>query len=565
MKTFKKIFSLLLAAVLLFSLASCGSPKENQNTAKNETKTEPNGLYVLNDSGEAIVSDVDFSSYKDTDDNARVFYEIFVGSFSDSDGDGTGDLRGIINRLDYLNDGDPENGESLGIEGIWLTPIFTSRSYHKYDVVNYYEIDPAFGTMDDLKELIKLCHERDIKLILDLVINHTSTGNEWFKNFTVAQRSNDTADPYYNFYSYYGKGESAEAGKHYAQIAGTDIYYECNFDGGMPELNYDNMSVRTAVLDVAKYYLDMGVDGFRFDAAKYIYLGDTQKNVDFWRWYISELKAINPDIYTIAEVWDSDGVTDQYFKILNCFNFTESQSGGLIAEATKEGTISKLTSYVQKYIDKVQSERNDAMIVQFISNHDMDRAAGYLAPSGFNMQFAANLYILSPGSPFIYYGEEIGLKGSRGGANTDANRRLAMVWGDDDTIANPEGTTYNMDNQVQQGVKDQLAADDSLLTYYKKLLMVRAANPEIARGKYTALSISDSKIGGFTSEWDGNIVCVLHNPTVEAKTIDLSTIKGAESFNTIAAFIGQGNASLDGSQLTIGEKTSVVLRIQQGQ
>ena len=98
----------------------------------------------------------------DTQDNNRVFYEIFVGSFSDSDGDGTGDLRGIINRMDYLNDGDPASGNSLGIEGIWLTPIFLSPSYHKYDVTDYYQIDPAFGTEEDLKELIALCHERDV-------------------------------------------------------------------------------------------------------------------------------------------------------------------------------------------------------------------------------------------------------------------------------------------------------------------------------------------------------------------------------------------------------------------
>ena len=98
----------------------------------------------------------------DAENNHRVFYEIFVGSFSDSDGDGTGDLRGIINRMDYLNDGDPASGKSLGIEGIWLTPIFLSPSYHKYDVTDYYRIDPAFGTLDDLKELAALCHERDV-------------------------------------------------------------------------------------------------------------------------------------------------------------------------------------------------------------------------------------------------------------------------------------------------------------------------------------------------------------------------------------------------------------------
>ena len=117
------------------------------------------------------------------DDNYRTFYQIFVGSFSDSNEDGIGDLRGIINRFDYLNDGDINSGKSLGIQGIWLSPIFTSPTYHKYDTTNYYEIDPKFGTMDDLKELIALCEERNVKLILDLVINHTSHMHPWFKEF----------------------------------------------------------------------------------------------------------------------------------------------------------------------------------------------------------------------------------------------------------------------------------------------------------------------------------------------------------------------------------------------
>ena len=124
---------------------------------------------------ELQVDDVVFYDGWDVRDQHRVFYEIFVGSFSDSDGDGTGDLRGIINRMDYLNDGDPQSGRSLGIEGIWLTPIFLSPTYHKYDVTDYYQLDPAFGTMDDLKDLIALCHERDVKLILDLPLNHTGS------------------------------------------------------------------------------------------------------------------------------------------------------------------------------------------------------------------------------------------------------------------------------------------------------------------------------------------------------------------------------------------------------
>lgn len=556
MISIKKAAALMLAAAMTAGLAACGKPA---------AKSEPNGLYDMTKNGEAIVSGIDTSAagkakQKDESDNARVFYEIFVGSFSDSDGDGTGDLKGIIKRLDYLNDGDAFSGKSLGVEGIWLTPIFTSSSYHKYNVDNYYEIDPKFGTQKDLEDLIKACHKRGIKIILDLVINHTGRDNEWFRNFNVAQKGGDIQDPYYNFYSYYREGEEYPVGRRFQKLLGIDVYYECNFDTSMPELNFDDEGVRKAVLDVAKYYLDLGVDGFRFDAAKYIYLGDIDKNVEFWNWYMGELRKIKPDIYTVAEVWDADSITDKYYDALNCFDFAVSQVNGLIAETAKAGDANRFTSYVERYLGRIDGLNEDAMIVPFISNHDMDRAAGYLTPASYNMQFAANLYILSPGSPFIYYGEEIGMRGSRGSANTDANRRLAMLWGDDDKVSDPEGTTYSKDSQADTSVKEQLALDDSLLTYYKRLIMIRAANPEIARGEYKALQLSGTKAGGFISTLNGSSVCVLHNPSNGTATIDLSTVSGAENFKKISAAIGQGSASLDGTKLTIEGRTSVVLR-----
>lgn len=153
------------------------------------------------------------------DDNYRVFYEIFTGSFSDSDGDGIGDLRGIIDRMDYLNDGNINSGESLGIQGIWLTPIFSSPSYHKYDVIDYYEIDSDFGTQEDLVELLQVCHERNVKVILDLVLNHTSSSNQWFLSFAEAHRNGDTASPYYDYYTYVTK-ETQVSGRTYRQIPG---------------------------------------------------------------------------------------------------------------------------------------------------------------------------------------------------------------------------------------------------------------------------------------------------------------------------------------------------------
>ncbi|MBQ7455704.1 MAG: hypothetical protein IJS53_04610 [Clostridia bacterium] len=518
------------------------------------------GRYRLDEKGEAMIDDVVFAEGWDAaSDNARVFYEIFVGSFSDSDGDGVGDLRGIVNRLDYLNDGDPTSGLSLGVEGIWLTPIFSSPTYHKYDVTDFYRVDETFGTMDDLRELVEKCHERDILVILDLPINHTSTQNRWFKNFLNAHLMNNPNNDYYDFYDWLNRGDPQPAGRHYAPSSVSGLLYEANFSDSMPEPNFDNELVRQAMLDVALYYLDLGVDGFRFDAAKYIYFGDNEKSAAFWEWYIGELRAVKPDVYTVAEVWDGDGVIDRYIPSTNCFNFNASQTSGIIAETAKAGDANRYTAYIQRTVDHLHEINDEAMNILFIANHDTDRAAGYLTVASGQMKMAANLYLLSPGSPFIYYGEEIGMRGSRGGANTDANRRLAMLWGDGDTVADPVGATYEASKQTQYPVTTLYGWGGGLYNYYKRLIMIRKANPEIARGEYTALTIPDSKMGGFTSTWEGRTVAVLHNTTQRDLTLDLAAFPGLAGME-IVNFIGEGAARLEGTVLTLEAQTSAILR-----
>ena len=570
-----------LLLVFCLCLGACGKKNESSGadtapaeTTPAETETEPvetsgemdkSGQYPLDPkTKEAVITGPEFVSAGPTGDNARVFYEIFVGSFSDSNGDGVGDLRGIINRMDYLNDGKPDSGESLGIEGIWLTPIFRSPTYHKYDATNFYEVDSSFGTMDDLKDLIDICHERNVKLILDLALNHTSTNNKWFIEFKNAHAAGDVSSPYYDFYSW--GTQSYLSGRAFARINDTDHYYECNFFTGMPELNFDNEAVREEAVNIAKFYLDLGIDGFRFDAAKYIYFGDNAASEEFWAWYITELKKIKPDIYTVAEVWDSDSITQLYYPALNCFNFTVAQSSGLFADAARMGNVNGLTNYTENYLKTVQAMRADAMFVPFIANHDTDRSAGFLTVASGYARMAANLLILGPGSPFMYYGEEIGIKGSRGSANTDADRRLAMLWGDGDKVKDPSEATYNRKNQQSNGtVADQIGDGDSLYSYYKKLIMIRNANPEIARGTYTSLNLQGTSAGGFIAELNGSKCLVLHNTTGKAVTLDLAEI-GAGEFTKIAAFIGETSledpvrTALDGTKLTIDPQTSVVLR-----
>ena len=497
----------------------------------------------------------------DAENNHRVFYEIFVGSFSDSDGDGTGDLRGIINRMDYLNDGDPASGKSLGIEGIWLTPIFLSPSYHKYDVSDYYRIDPAFGTLDDLKELAALCHERDVKLILDLPLNHTGAQNSWFRYFRNTHLNGNSSNIYYDFYTWLNPDDPVPSGRRFRRLYQPDLLVEANFSDDMPELNFDSPYVRQAVLNVAAYWMEQGVDGFRFDAAKYPYFGDHSTNADFWAWYMAELKKINPDVYTVAEVWDGDGIISRYLGAFNCFHFSTSQADGVIAETAKGGDVNKYAQALQSYLQSIHAVNPDAMNIPFIANHDTDRASGYLTVASGRMQAAAALYILTPGSPFIYYGEEIGLRGSRGGANTDANRRLAMLWGDGDTVKDPEGSTY--DKQTPYSVKDLENMSGSVLQYYRKLMAIRKANPEIARGDFTALSFPETKLGGYLCAWNGSTAGVFHNTTDRLLSVDLAAATDL-AFTQVAAALSvdptECIAELEGTVLTLGPQTCAVRR-----
>ena len=518
------------------------------------------GIMVL--SSAVVGCDKKHAPAPDTvDDNYRTFYQIFVGSFSDSNGDGIGDIRGIINRFDYLNDGNVNSETSLGVQGIWLSPIFSSPTYHKYDAKDYYKIDWRFGEEKDLKELVDLCHERNVKLILDLAINHTSNQHEWFLQFKEARMNGDVDHEFYDYYSCVTTAEK-QGGIQYQKIAGVDCWYECNFDGAMPELNYDNPEVREAMLDVAKHYLDLGVDGFRFDAVKYIYYGDTQRSVDFWEWYMEELRKLSPDVYCVGECWSGETEILDYYSAMNCFNFAMSQAEGMTASAAKgNSSILKYTNYVESYQKKVLARNRDGMVMPFLSNHDMDRIAGAFVTEN-NMRMAANLNILCTGSPVIYYGEEIGMRGSRGSASTDANRRLAMLWGDGDLIKDPVGSTYPADKQISTTVADQMEDEGSLYRYYCKLLSIRHRYPAIARGVYTSVDCGQKNLGGFLIEYEGEQLLLLHNTSTEEISYDLSQCSDLKNFSvsTVCDDIGQGSARLDGTVLILGPQTSVVAK-----
>ena len=565
MTKFTKIRSLLaillLACMLIsvFALASCDLFGKNTTTKKKKPTTNPN----------AIVDPID--------DNYRTLYQIYVRSFADSDGDGIGDIRGIIETFDYLNDGDISSGTDLGVQAIWLTPIFDGNSGHNYDAIDFYSIDPEFGKMEDFVELVKLCDKRNVKLILDLALNHTSTICEWFRESKDAHINGNTSNKYYNYYNWsYRSNSQEEVPAGYVNVKDTNWYYESRFDtadGSMPDLNYGYMddkaktytpnAVAKEMLNVAKYWMDLGVDGFRFDAVKYIYYENHVKSSAFYNWYTGELRKKNPDIYLIGECWDDETDILQYYSSMNCFNFPMVDNGTIASVAMNNSSIKGFTSGIQNFQSSILKKNSNGMLSCFLSNHDMDRSAGYINYDNAR-KMAASLYLLTPGTPVIYYGEEIGLLGS-GDSPEDANRRLPMKWEDVYDCRYPQEATYKKDWYApdKNTVFDQEDNENSLLNHYVNVLKIRHSYPAIARGTYKSIDGGKSYFGGFYVTYNNESMIILHNTspnktvTVNLKTFSL--LSGYSRFELLE-FVGVNDATIEGTTLTLGPQTTVILQ-----
>ena len=409
------------------------------------------------------------------DDNYRNYYEIYVGSYCDSNDDKIGDLNGVASKLDYI--------QSLGYTGIWLMPINSSPSYHKYDVANYYEIDSSYGTIDDLKNLIKECHKRNIRLILDLVLNHSSITNEYFikatkayskylKGITLTTEEDEFKD-FYNFYL-----EPQKNIKTY-QVPNENFYYEGNFSSDMPEFNCNSIYVQNEFKKIIKYCVDMGIDGFRLDAVKYYFINSDSKNISFLNDLIKYCRTLNKNIYVIGECWDSYSVISDYYKseLDSFFNFESYGSTGFIVNSLNmEG------GWLKTYYRGLESNyliTEKYIPAPFLCNHDTPRIA--LESSDDNTKFLFGLLSMLNGSAFTYYGDEIGMVGTNKGDNAcDQNVRIAMNWNSNTLCKNPVGTTVA--KYVFGTVDEQINNEDSILNYYKRANYLRNKYPAISRG-----------------------------------------------------------------------------------
>ena len=552
MKIIKRAVYVILLCTLL-CITGCSQSQKTDQEAGDEKPA------VSFDASNAVGSEKTAASYvqmldynKDltwaqADDNYRTTYEIFVYSFCDSNGDGIGDLRGICSKLDYI--------ENLGFDAIWLTPVHPSSTYHKYDVDDYYAIDPAFGTMEDYEALLKECHERGIRVYMDLVLNHTSEDNGWFAAASdylhelPSGAEPDVSDcKYFDYYNF-----SRESSGGYAPLDGTDWYYEARFWSEMPDLNLSSEAVRGEIRDILAFWLGKGVDGFRLDAVTYYIYADPEANVEFLRFLTEAGRSIRPDCYFVGEAWTDRNTIAQLYAsgIDSLFDFPFSGNEGFIANIIN-GTY-KASDYVKGMLlaqEAYSSANPDYVDAPFYTNHDMGRSAGYYAADDgpvTKMAYAMSLFMT--GNSFVYYGEEIGMKG----AGKDENKRAPMYWSDDpddpDMCAGPP----DMDEFPMKfpSAAEQMKDNLSLLTWFREVIRVRNAFPAIVRGTTEGVDLlSDDNVAAFIRrDSENDDLLIVMNLRADSAVKEMTGIvsvadgadsTGAESPLTLAAVLNTG-------------------------
>lgn len=402
---------------------------------------------------DTITDQYGVSSTSDSFSSLGVGYQIFVASFKDSDGDGLGDIKGVTESLDYLQD--------LGVQALWLTPIQKSDSYHGYDISDYYAVDPKFGTVDDYRELIYKAHQKGMKVVMDLVLNHTSKNNPWFVKSQWNEKTLLTDGSEIKWRDVYTwkyktdtirKANIVENGKGGYKINGysnitveedarsnnpswykdgeSNYYYYGKFGSGMPEINYENKATRKLIIDMAKYWMSFGLDGFRLDAVKHIYMSDEAysssdviipdvgkktaydeergqeitkefnyssnltKNLTWWKEFAGELKEVYPNCFLVGENFDGWGTrTAPYYQALDSqFSFSTyyhipayiyNNAGGASTYAYSQAkeTFEPFAGNGPYVLDDGVSQvsvpggkRTNFIDGAFTSNHDVNRA-----------------------------------------------------------------------------------------------------------------------------------------------------------------------------------------------
>lgn len=535
----KKKF-LVSSSLILFTISGCAN-KESTVEANTSTVSSYQ-MDTLNTTETTYI-----------DDNYRTTYEICPYSFYDTNNDGIGDLNGITQKLDYIH-------TKMGFDEIWLTPINTASSYHKYDIIDYYSIDPDFGTMEDFETLVKECHAYNTNIILDLVINHTSIEHPYFKQASdyiqslSDQQINSDDCKYVDYYNF-----TKEKKIGYEPLEGTDYYYEARFYSGMPDLNLDNQEVRNEIKDIITFWLEKKIDGFRLDATTSYYSDSQKDTINFLSWLNDTVKSIKKDAYLVGECWKDVNVISDYYTsgIDSFFNFPFSQGDGVIAKVVKGSMGAKYYgSSIEDIEEKYSSSNLSYIDAPFYTNHDTNRSAGYYSGDNSEAQtkLAGALNLLMGGNAFVYYGEEIGMKGS----GEDPNKRMPYEWGEEEGMCNPpDGSTkVKMKYGTYTSQKDD---SSSILNYYRHAIQLRNVYPIIARGKTQMIdTLSDDSICVLekTSDVYDPLLIVI-NTSNEEKEVDLSSLEYSTLTNVLNT--SEEQVKLEGTTLKIPSYDIAVL------
>lgn len=483
--------------------------------------------------------------------HAGITYEIFIQSFYDSDGDGIGDINGVIKKLDHVKE--------LGANAIWFMPIMPSPTYHKYDVTDYKEIHPDYGTLEDFKNLIKEAHKRDIKIVIDMIINHTSTEHPWF---IESKKGRD--NPYRDYYVWAQKDTIADfINKKNITLDSDNIrqwhdpgfgedYYYGFFWGGMPDLNFDNPKVREEIYDIGRFWLEeVGVDGFRLDAAKHIFPDDRpEDNHAFWKEFREKMTAIKPDIYLVGEVYDRKEIVAPYLPGLPAlFNFDFHYT---LIEAYRNGDGMLLAKKQKEVLDFYQGITKDFIDATFSSNHDQERLLNSLDENPKKLKQAIAILMTMPGAPYLYYGEEIGMLGKK----PDEYIREPFLW---DLKNNDKGRTrwiepeYSTDETVTP-LAIQKSMSTSYFNHYKEVIKLRNSNRALALGDLNLYEGElEKQVMAYFRDYKNQSLFVVHN--IGDTEVSLNLPDEYDHF-----IYSLGTVKIDGGKLILSAYSSAVLK-----
>ena len=407
-----------------------------------------------------------------------VLYEVFVRSFYDSDGDGIGDIAGLTANLDYL--------EQLGAGAIWLMPIHPSPSYHGYDVVDYFAVNPDYGTQGDMIALVDAAHERGIRVIMDFVVNHVSKEHPFFQDAL-----GNPGSKYSDWFLWTNEDHTS-----YEAFGGFEH---------MPKLNHGNPDVVAYVVQIARFWMDLdgdgdytdGVDGFRADVAKEVPLTT-------WQALRREGRKLNPDLFLLGEAWDGNAQHlvkwyDDAFDALFDFPLYHTLAGDQDQSEDSVLAGEKEPDFLNAIIigeDKLFP--SGYQVVRFVNNHDTNRVMSDVGEEWARAHTAATLNLTLPGMPMIYYGEAFGMRGEKGRGTPywDEYRREPMDWyaaeeGEGMTTWFKPPDRYNAPHD-QISVEEQASLSGTLLGHYRALTRVRNDHPALQTGAFGRVQVSEA-------------------------------------------------------------------------